>query len=172
LLEYHGLREEDLIDLVQEIQWPDLEKGATMKRMEEALQKRGVHTFRLQLAVDARLDLTFPAIVHLEPRSDEIGHYVVRLPSSSDSLVPVWWGKRGVRHVSVKTLDDVSSGAILLTSLQPIDDPGAAVSQRSVLLRHSWLFPLAGIACILLTIGCVWKQLIPCSRFLLRGEEL
>jgi hypothetical protein len=79
--------------LVREIQYPELREGATLSKVADALEKRGIHTFAMKIKPSTRLVWKYPVIVHLNPRSDEqIGHYVVWLPESHDNELRIWNG--------------------------------------------------------------------------------
>jgi ABC-type bacteriocin/lantibiotic exporter with double-glycine peptidase domain len=126
VLKYYGI-EEDLIDLVREIQWPDLERGASLDSLEMALRMRGIETRAMRLGSRGVLKSPHPVIMHLNGKSAG-GHYVVWLPSSSDSESHVWIGLAGVQVGPTLDLEKSRSGAILLTSPTPITRTDDAIT--------------------------------------------
>ena len=143
----HYRQDVDLVEVIREVQWPDLEHGATMQAMAAYLTERGIHTAGMQLASKTRLTWENPVIVHLTGESDEIGHYVVWLPSTSGRVVDAWFGLEGIRQVPEREFAGLRSGAILLTSPAPIQDPNIAVKRRGV---DPLLWLVIGITCLVL----------------------
>ncbi len=138
VLKYYG-HDADLIALIREIQWPDLESGASLDAMDRALRTRGLHTFAMTISPEARLNWPFPVILHLRGEGGSQGHFVVWLPPSRTDEAQVWWGLDGIHRVSESQLAAQRSGAVLLTSPQPIEDPPCAIqfkpSAASMVLR-------------------------------------
>jgi ABC-type bacteriocin/lantibiotic exporter with double-glycine peptidase domain len=106
----------DLIEVVRETQWPNLEKGTTLAQLQAALERRGVHTRAVDVPKDVSLCWNHPAIVHLRNARGNIGHFAVWIPSSNSRRVHVWDGLRGERTIPTAEFADERSGAILLTS--------------------------------------------------------
>jgi ABC-type bacteriocin/lantibiotic exporter with double-glycine peptidase domain len=128
LLDYYGKEQEDIIRLVREIQYPEIREGATLEKVAAALEQRGIHTFAMKIKPSARLVWKYPVIVHLNPRSGEqIGHYVVWFPDSHDNNLWIWNGDEGMQNHQERTWSKERSGAVLLTSPEPINKPGKAV---------------------------------------------
>jgi hypothetical protein len=136
----------DLITLVREIQWPDLEAGTTMEAIDRALRARGVHTYAMKLLPEARLKWPFPVLAHLETENDK-GHFVVWLPESSGNLAGVWCGLPGKKLEEEREWARHRSGAVLLTAPHAIENPDGAAepagSARSILL-----FAAGGLSCL------------------------
>lgn len=127
VLRLYDKDDEDIIRLVREIQWPEIRKGATMAGIAQALKKREIHTFAMQINPSARIVWSHPVIVHLNPKpGDEIGHFVVWLPNSKNNRLFVWNGEQGFEEKQER-IWSIGSGAVLLTSPDPIDDPGKAL---------------------------------------------
>jgi len=127
ILWLYGKEDEDIIRLIREIQWPDTRKGATLANVAQALERRGIHTFAMNISPSARIVWQHPVIVHLEPKlGEEIGHFVVWLPESQGDTVRIWDMGR-VRRSNERLWTEGRSGAILLTSPEPIDNPGKAL---------------------------------------------
>lgn len=127
-------KDEDLIDLVREVQWPDLEAGATMASLDKAMQSRGIHTFPMRVGADARFCWHSPVLLHLLGEGGEsgIGHFVVWLPSSDATHANVWAGLAGVQSGSAEALAGRCSGYALLTSGREITDPSSAVERAAL----------------------------------------
>lgn len=130
LLDFYKLESEDLIALVREIQWPDLEEGASLERMENALKKRGIHTTPISVPENCALRWHSPAVVHLKDDGADLGHFAVWLPESTDDMVKVWGGLGGVRALEEQEFSKLFTGAVLLTSRESIGDPRSAVVNR------------------------------------------
>lgn len=126
VLRHYG-RDEDLIDLVQELQWPDLGGGATLSGLRQALENRGIHTFAMRVEPGARLNWHSPAVLHWRGEERTLGHFVVWLPSSGTRAVLIWDGVFGTSRMTRSELASQMSGVILLTSASPIEHPEAAV---------------------------------------------
>ncbi len=141
------------VDLVREVQWPELESGTSMGLLAEALNERGIHTFGLQLSRRTRLKWRYPVLVHVDGEGGGIGHFVVRLPSSSDTVI-LWCGVPGVQRLSDGEFAERSTGAVLLTgpgairgrdvdsAIKPVISPG-----------HVWCIVLSVLVCIVLIAG-------------------
>ena len=128
ILRLYGKEDEDIIRLVREIQYPDIHKGATLDNVAKALEKRGIHTFAMNISPSARIVWQHPVIVHLHPKQgEEIGHYVVWLPESHGDIVRIWNMDKRIQEDNERFWSKERSGAILLTSPEPIGDPGKAL---------------------------------------------
>lgn len=125
ILGCYGKPEPELIDLVREMQWPDLEMGASLASAEDALRARGIYTQALRLTPGARLRWPYPVIVHLKGR-EAGGHFVVRLPPEVNGEERVWAGLSGVRSGPPEKILPKLSGTVLLTAPAPITDPTSA----------------------------------------------
>jgi hypothetical protein len=126
ILGYYGKPEEDLIELVREIQWPDLESGSTLASLGEALQRRGIFTKAMTIGANARLRWPHPVVIHIRGERGG-GHYVVWVPSASKGEARVWAGLGGWQRGPWEEVARGRSGAILITAPAPIRHPEAAV---------------------------------------------
>jgi ABC-type bacteriocin/lantibiotic exporter with double-glycine peptidase domain len=160
LLQYYDRDSEDLIALVHEIQWPEIEAGASLESIETALRKRGVNTFAMQIGPEARLTWRFPVLLHLAEEGRSQGHYVVWLPTSSSRTVDVWCGLRGIERRGERDVATHRSGAILLTAPRVITDPDSAVSDVRWPSGIVWglLVVLVGVVLTL-----IWMQTRGCQ---------
>jgi ABC-type bacteriocin/lantibiotic exporter with double-glycine peptidase domain len=113
--------EEDLIELVREIQWPHLESGATLEALADALAKRSVYSRAIRIESVAQIRWPHPVILHLSG-DGKLGHYLVMLPTRDDGGVRVWPGLAEEPSPSLDDLDQACSGAVLLTSPQPMSE--------------------------------------------------
>lgn len=119
ILQHYGHDEEDLIELVKELQWPDLERGATLASLQAGLERRGLFCRALQIHPDAELHWDYPVLVHTTLPTGE-GHYVVWMPGSGDAGEYWWNGLEGQsRRLSVALS---RTGVVLLTSPAAIAD--------------------------------------------------
>ncbi len=145
LLQCYGKKDPGLIELVREVQWPDIEAGSTLKALDEALRKRGVFTRALEIGPDSRLSWPYPVLLHLNGEDEDEGHFVVWLPSSSESREQVWTGLVGVRSGPPAKMAKRRSGAVLLTAPVPIEELGSAVSYHRDWLWHRYAWAVAGV---------------------------
>ncbi|GHT45324.1 hypothetical protein FACS189454_04610 [Planctomycetales bacterium] len=128
VLRLYEKEDEDIIQLVREIQYPEVHEGAKLSKIADALEQRGLHPFAMKIKPSARIVWRYPVIVHLTPISGEtIGHYVVWLPSSKSHRVTIWNGNEGVQELDERTWSKERSGAVLLTSPEPITKPDDAL---------------------------------------------
>lgn len=128
VLRLYEKEDEDIIRLVREIQWPEVRKGATLANVAQALEKRGIHTFAMDIFPSVRIVWNYPVIVHLNPKpGQEIGHYIVWLPESQKDTVKIWNMNAKVEQENERLWAKERSGAVLLTSPEPIDEPGRAL---------------------------------------------
>lgn len=133
LLDYYGRGSDcDLTTLIQELQWPHFERGASLSDVAQALSSRGVYTLAIDSNHAAYITWEFPAIIHLNGES--LGHFVVLLPSRDDNWVQIWSGLEGLQTVATHAIQGKATGAILLTSTSPIGND--VVERMSI-----WLLP-------------------------------
>lgn len=130
ILDYYHKDQIQLVDLVREMQWPDIEKGATIKSIETSLNSRDVYTKAVKIDPSSRLQWPFPVIVHLE-EPPEMGHYVVWLPTSTADQEIIWAGLTGLLQGSAAAISEKRSGAVILTSPKPISDISHAARHRN-----------------------------------------
>jgi ABC-type bacteriocin/lantibiotic exporter with double-glycine peptidase domain len=116
----------DLVDLVREIQWPDIEAGASLGALGRALEARGLHTAAIKLEPEALLHWPEPAIVHVRPANSQGDHFLVWLGSPGRHEVQVWDGLLGVRTDSLREHLATRTGPVLLVSRSSIADPASA----------------------------------------------
>ena len=138
-------KEVDLIDLVKEMQWPNLEAGASLEQIRSSLNARGIHTEAIRFSPDRRLRWPHPVLLFEDEADRSQGHYVVLVPgdpSESDALI--WGGLEGWRRGRWEEVTRGFSGVALLTSPDPISNADAAVRQ----LPTSRLVRIAGLAAV------------------------
>ena len=154
ILQLYGKEDEDIIRLVREIQWPDIRKGSPLTNVSDSLEKRGIHTYALEISSSARIVWAYPVIVHVKPPADEtIGHYVIWLPESKGDKVKIWDGDWGIQTLSSPRFAESRSGVILLTSPVVIENSETSVvfsmqewSNENLFLISMIIFVL-GILC-------------------------
>jgi len=126
VLQYFG-RDAELVDLIREMQDGDVERPSSLEAVSVALEKRGVRSFAMRIASDAVLRWRYPVVVHLDGKATP-GHFAVWLPTSTSHATEVWMGLALVETMSAREFGRRRSGAVLLTSDEPITDPGDSVS--------------------------------------------
>lgn len=126
VLRHYNRCDDELIDLIREMQWPDFEAGSTLSGIQSALEKRNVSTHAMQIPAGARLRWDHPVILHLNGQENTLGHFVVWLPSSTIRQVQVWTGLPGVQTASASQLFSAPQ-SVLLTAPQPIEQPRVAL---------------------------------------------
>ncbi len=130
ILKHYG-QQVELHDLIQELQWPNLEAGSNLADLQKSLNKRGIHTAAIQLSPGAKLDWPEPVLVHLKLGTsitpETLGHFVVWLPSSTNDIVHLWFGPKGVHQGTNARFAGICSGGMLLISRNPIADSQLAV---------------------------------------------
>ncbi len=122
ILKTYG-QEVGLIDLVKEIQWPDLEAGASLDRIERSLNGRGIHTKAVRFSPGRRFDWPHPSVLYTDEGNPPRGHYVVAVPEAetgSEGLI--WAGVEGWRRGPWGEITRGFSGVALLTSPDPIPE--------------------------------------------------
>jgi ABC-type bacteriocin/lantibiotic exporter with double-glycine peptidase domain len=151
--------DQELIDLVREIQWPDLASGASLEKLQVALQRRGIETKLVDINPPSVFEWSYPAIVHLSnPRPN--GHFIVRLPGSKNGQERIWDGLAGETAISKGKLCAQMSGAVLLTAPKPIGD----IDSMSLHIEPRLSFFPARILLIAFVIGSLyvlWCDRIP-----------
>ncbi|MDR0610070.1 MAG: hypothetical protein LBG58_08175 [Planctomycetaceae bacterium] len=158
MFDYYGKEQEDIIRLVREIQYPELLEGATLSKVAEALEKRGIYTFAMKIKPSAAACLELSGVMHLSPRSKEqIGHYVVGLPDSHDNDLHIWNGDQGIQNHQERIWFQERSGTVLLTSPEPITRPDKAVKWVGLpfydvgCVTFAWIVFLSGAGLIIKT---------------------
>lgn len=148
-----------LYDLVREIQWPDLEKGSTLDRLDEALRQRGIFTKAVRLRPTDQLRWPHPVIVQNRARADgPLNHFVVWLPSSTSEAVRLWsWPEEGRLRLSDSDFREGRGEIALLTAPMAISD-GASYRRYA----GGWSLPA-----VLLAAGCVLG--LVCARLTWHG---
>ncbi|XZE18156.1 cysteine peptidase family C39 domain-containing protein [Pirellulaceae bacterium SH449] len=116
----------DVIDLAREMQWPKLEAGASLERIKETLESRGLFTHALNLKPNQSIEWPYPVIFHLNVGGAKIGHFQVLCPRD-DGWLEVKDGLRGSSRMSHYDWAGYRSGAVLLVSSKPIEEPDTAI---------------------------------------------
>jgi ABC-type bacteriocin/lantibiotic exporter with double-glycine peptidase domain len=117
-----------LIELIKEIQLPDVTAGTNLYRIAETLNLRGIHTSALNIGDNLKINWHSPVIAHLDDVS--AGHYIVLMPrveTKSGDKVEFWDGLRGITQWTSEEFSVNRSGVVLLTSAERISDPGSAL---------------------------------------------
>lgn len=117
----------ELIDLVEETQWPNLANGSSLASLAEAARLRGLRSESrfIRPRELKNIDWPYPIVLHLtgpivggSNRSDKrIGHFVVlELTESTASTATVVDGLRGRTTLRWDTMESLASGYVLLFS--------------------------------------------------------
>lgn len=162
LVKWYQNKDEDLIELAREVQWPQVEAGSTLDAVDQALRRRGIHTYPMRLSPSAVLQWRHPAVVRVSPSAtsqtkDAPAHFAVWLPSSANDECWVWNGPSGVERFTEASFARRRSGEVLLTSSEPIQAPEEAVASAPVwwhLMTGGFILVVLGL-CLLLS---RWKH--------------
>jgi ABC-type bacteriocin/lantibiotic exporter with double-glycine peptidase domain len=162
LLKVFG-RTYDLDELIREIQPPDSKSGATLDSLSKALSQRGVYTLPVAVRRTSDVELTspYPMILHLSARGAKDAHYVVWLPSAATDVTTIW--DPSVGTVTETTWDAYSpqlSGAMLLTSPDPLNSPRFAIRSRAN-PRMLWTSAGFAVTALLLVAYCFARRYSP-----------
>lgn len=171
LLSYYGKGETPtLVDLIREVQWPDLRRGAALSDLAAALERQGIHTYAMEVSPRARLCWQWPVLVHLRSQTDGIGHYAVWLPDSTAAEAHVWIGLAGVMRKPTAELAEEMTGPVLLTADQAIVDAADAVAWRTDSL--AWLGAKAVVLGLMVTVVVrARRRLLPWRWFARRTTD-
>jgi ABC-type bacteriocin/lantibiotic exporter with double-glycine peptidase domain len=111
-----------LVELIRELQWPDLSKGTTLSALSECLRNRGIETKLVHFDQGESIIWDEPVILHLDGAEGTVddarstpGHFVAILPVEGSG----WKVADGVRVTLVHDLSSWlahASGYMLLTS--------------------------------------------------------
>lgn len=145
ILKWYGIHEE-LITIIRESQWPQVEDGARLSDLVESLNQRGIHSKAICLPVGYSLHWEEPVIVH-EPHQDLGGHYYAARDVVNGD-VRLESGVSDFRETTLASLGSDSSLTILLTSRRAITDRAV---KRALYWRHAWwAWTALAIACTVL----------------------
>jgi hypothetical protein len=136
-----------LEQLIQETQWPDLENGASVRSLEEALARRKIYSVCLASPDGFIPAWPGPIIALLRNSDQQLGHYVVALPApQKGSRIQIWDPAQGTTQ---PLGTDSPIIALILTSDQPLalDDKFPDTTLSSVWLIYAMV--AAGIAAII-----------------------
>jgi hypothetical protein len=171
ILGYYGRSSGSLEALILEIQGSGVDgEGATLSALSDALNRRGVHTFGGFATVDAAGDWPDPVLVHVGlggRGGTPSGHYVVTARGADGSLL-LFDGPRGARRIQPDELHRIetqATGAVLLTSLEPITDPARTLARSPQWVWWSirLLTPLNAIGIVFLARSRVFVAVTRCS---------
>lgn len=154
ILKHYG-QQVELHDLIQELQWPNLEAGSNLAGLQKSLNQRGIHTAAFKLPPGSQLGWTQPVIVHLKEgttvTSGTLGHFAVWLPTSANGVAELWFGPDGVRRGTNSRFDSIRSGTVLLTYPRPIPDT-SIVGETSYQERWSMYVFVIGASLLALSL--------------------
>jgi hypothetical protein len=85
VLEWYGSPQApSLLNLVEEMQWPSVERGSSLHDIQTALTKRGVYSMPVRCRELSSIVWKEPVVVFFEPlnRDRDLGHFAVLVPHS------------------------------------------------------------------------------------------
>lgn len=153
VLREHGI-EADLIELVKEMQWPNIESGTTLDRVRAVLKERGVITDLVSIPKDSAYAAPSSAIIHIPDPKGDLGHFAVLLPSNNSEEVTLWLGVAGVRKMKLSEFHKTHSGLALIATVASAEDGAAFVRSRNTL----W--------CALAGVVVVTTAVLICAEFI------
>ncbi len=133
---------EDLMPLIREIQWAELERGASLGQLRDALECRGIHTAMIRISPSSAIMADTPIILHGETNRGS-GHFVVQQVLDGESVI--WDGLRGFRK---GWPDEVrSSGIALVTSRSPLTDTSWTVTDKFLWQKRVLILCCLAVVC-------------------------
>lgn len=121
IMRHYG-KQRELIDLVKATQWPDIENGASLARMETVLRESGVGTQAVRVPTGATIKWPHPVLMHYHASGSRSEHYIVLIRTSA-GISEVYWGIDGFGSIATSELWRLSTGIALLTSPSLDVDP-------------------------------------------------
>jgi ABC-type bacteriocin/lantibiotic exporter with double-glycine peptidase domain len=165
ILDYYGITDHpNIIVLMQELQGQNIYQGTTIMELSKYLNQKGIYTTPIGISNMADIHWEYPVLVHYKPLSpNELGHFVVWLPSSKRTMVRCWDGDRGEVDIPISEWHKLRSGSILLTSPVKIDRPEKSIIYSG--LEADSIYT-KGIGAIVLLIGLAicWIAYSPYRR--------
>jgi Peptidase C39 family len=146
----------ELIDVIRAIQWPEIENGSGLGRIEKFLGEHGIYATSVHIEPQQMLDSSWqhPVILHLKGAENHtgLGHFVVWLPKTEKygENIEIWNGLNGYQSGTRKALAATLSGYAIFTSPLPISDEDLTAtisSQRTTRLIYIAV-PLALLAAV------------------------
>ena len=134
ILQYYGYQSPSVTKLAEQLQLPIVEDGSSLGQIASMLSGRGVQVKAVRFDVGNPIKWIHPVILHLDGEAQEFGHFLVWLPSASESKVTVWDGLRGVRTEDPGKFSSRLSGVALLTA--PSDESIEEILRSES--RYTW----------------------------------
>lgn len=159
----------DLVELVREVQWPNISDGTSLQALAEAARTRGLvaELRHLDAASLSELEWDYPCIVHTRPSGlatkedgSRAGHFIfLDIKSSSSSQASLFHGLSGEARILWGDLEGVATGHILLFSVgEPIPH------QLPARVSNSYARLAGGVLISLALSGLAWKLGRPILR--------
>lgn len=143
--------ETDLVALIREIQWPNIDGGSSMAALASSLRKHDLYCCAVAAPQSHHLRYQYPVIVPLQ--RDGILHFVVWLPSSSATEVQYWDGLDGIRSTSADVFHGNRSEEVLLTATQSVVHPEEAFAAPNVNFTESKLLTAILLALVAVSLS-------------------
>jgi ABC-type bacteriocin/lantibiotic exporter with double-glycine peptidase domain len=125
LLQWYHKQDVPLIDLVREMQWPNIERGSSLEDIAHAINSRGISTLGCKVQDLEALNWEFPVVLYLDSATGApLGHFVVMLPKDDSQPQQVFCalGSWAPKKIDISWLTNHYSGNLLLTANNSIDD--------------------------------------------------
>lgn len=120
VLRNFGVVQPDLPQLVERLNWPQLNDPVTFDKLKAVLDEQEIYTLPLKIEPTVLIEWRHPVIVHMNGAA--LGHFVVLIPTAdSNDTVDLYDGLAGTVRVPQSEFQRERSGIVLLTSPQPID---------------------------------------------------
>ncbi len=151
LLEYFDADDQpnsQLLDLVREMQWPNIGNGCSLDDIRVALERRSIAVSLQKVDCSQPLRMQSPAVVHLRADTEPIGHFAVWLPSSSATSVDLWTFPNGLTRLTGEEFAKVRHELILATPA-----PNKDASSRKGHLANPLV--IAGVAFAGVSLACL-----------------
>jgi hypothetical protein len=142
LLEWYG-KDEDLTPIIRETQGPEIRHGSSLRSLQEALNRRGIHSAAVEVPAGCRVEWRYPIILHdanISTDRDPKGHFFLWLPASGSGEASVFTA--GSPNTGQSLIDGFvrSGGTALVTAPSADAQFGKAFSPRDT--KRPLLFAL------------------------------
>lgn len=154
ILRHYG-RPADLLEIVREIQYPDIKAGATFADIRSLLERSGIWTAVVHVPAGYSLAWDHPAVAYMRGQDESrLGHYAVVVSEPGGARDASWDGIADVRQYRDAGLL-AADRVVLVTAPQPVS---LAEIQRRIRSESDVTLLALGIVCAL---GAVLVPLSP-----------
>lgn len=145
VLQYYG-QSVDLVDIIREVQWPDIDDGARLNAIARTLRDHNVECTAFELSPQARIQWSGPVLLHCHTESGA-DHFLVLMPATARSSATYWDGLNGNTRDIPRGYQ--LSGIALFTSLEPFGVDEVRKSTRlppSAFMRRAFVATSLAVA--------------------------